>query len=428
LEKPTIHENVRAYGTGCFQQKERTDKSGRTKKFWQGYVYAYDKAKKWGTGRTQREAEQNAMRSCAAYEIELRKGEVDLLPPVPTMSGFAESLIAKMDLRYKTRRRYLYFAKMWRDPVLGDVGHAKTVLGEHRLDTLTFAHLDAFMLTHRRRYSPSTSDDMQTFIRQILKKAVKYGYLQRNLGEDLDPIRVPVKQSEPIDDEQFALLFVAADCPRMRAYLTLAYYGCRIGEVLGLTSDCIEGNTINVAYQLSRTEHPDYDDSLPPGKANPKTRWALLKLKTPSSMRRIQLTSEEMEFVTSSLFLSSPAEIWTYDQGFQTKRFLVPGEDGLFWKDNTFGRCLRKLADSIGIDVTSHEFRAMFITDMIDEGGLDVKLVSKMAGHSRTEVTQNVYHRVRRPKLDKAFQIRSKMRRHGLSPAEYEGRIASQNE
>ena len=71
----------------------------------------------------------------------------------------------------------------------------------------------------------------------------------------------------------------------------------------------------------------------------------------------------------------------------------------------TLQRCIKDLFRKVGLDdqVSTHSMRRTFVTNLF-ENGVDVKIVSKLVGHTNVQTTFNTYYHVRNEVLKDVTQ------------------------
>jgi integrase/recombinase XerD len=79
---------------------------------------------------------------------------------------------------------------------------------------------------------------------------------------------------------------------------------------------------------------------------------------------------------------------------------LFKTQKGTGFTNVTLQRCMKDMFRSVGLDdnVSSHSMRRTFVTNLFEQG-VDVKVVSKLVGHSNVQTTLNTYYTVRNDRL-----------------------------
>lgn len=82
------------------------------------------------------------------------------------------------------------------------------------------------------------------------------------------------------------------------------------------------------------------------------------------------------------------------------KRNLFKTQKGTGFTNRTLQRCIKDMFRKVGLDdnVSTHSMRRTFITNLFEDG-IDVKIISKLVGHSNVQTTLNTYYTVRNDRL-----------------------------
>ena len=80
-------------------------------------------------------------------------------------------------------------------------------------------------------------------------------------------------------------------------------------------------------------------------------------------------------------------------------------QKGIGFTNVTLQRCIKDLFRKVGLDdnVSTHSMRRTFITNLFEDG-VDVKIISKLVGHSNVQTTFNTYYHVRNEVLKDVTQ------------------------
>jgi integrase/recombinase XerD len=159
--------------------------------------------------------------------------------------------------------------------------------------------------------------------------------------------------------------------------LTMGFYGgCRVGELSNLTI----GDVFNKDWTIKEVVilRKEYT----------KTKQT----------RQLFLTNEH---ITKSInnYITERKETEGLDlTDFKRKLFRTQKSDG--FSGRTLQRCLKLIFKNSGLDemVSTHSMRRTFITNLF-ENGVDVKIVSKLVGHTNIQTTLNTYYTVRDDRL-----------------------------
>jgi integrase len=96
-------------------------------------------------------------------------------------------------------------------------------LGRMRLGSLSPAHLQSYYSSKcESGLAPRTVHYHHTLLHQALKKAVKWGYVRRNVAAVVNPPKVEKKEMNPLSAAQVKALLEAAKGDRLEAFYLLA--------------------------------------------------------------------------------------------------------------------------------------------------------------------------------------------------------------
>jgi integrase len=160
-------------------------------------------------------------------------------------------------------------------------------LGRIRLRSLSPAHLQSYYSSKcDSGLAPRTVHYHHTLLNQALKKAVKWGYVRRNVAAVVDPPKVEKKEMNPLSAAQVKVLLEAAKGDRLEAFYLLAVStGMRLGELQALKWADIDlsERTLSVNRTLSATKGgPVFG----PPKTSRSRRKIFLSLKSVEALRR----------------------------------------------------------------------------------------------------------------------------------------------
>lgn len=384
---------VRSYGSGSF--KKRKTANGQR---WQGYVYASDAKKCYGTGATQREAERVANNARDKHERALREA-VAMTPATPLVPTLTDWLSEYNAHRARQRRadstigKYRDYAGLWID---ADPMDGKGPLGARRVSEIDIRVLEVAIADFHKRYSRNTVRNLQAYVSGALKRAYLVRHCDRNEAALLDPIRRKTKGSLSLHDDHFvALCHAAKNDASMLSAIVLGRYGLRISETCGVTSDDVTGNVLTLSRQLDRvvTSGP-YG---PAGRATPKgvrkakggTTLALTKLKSEAAARAIRLTDVEVRVLMRALDTAKPDTLWdSVESRWRTGvLFVCHAPTGRAQEAQRLRDRYTALCDRLHVPRHYHDLRALFATALADEGHA-LKAISAAIGHTSAQITE----------------------------------------
>ena len=160
-------------------------------------------------------------------------------------------------------------------------------LGRIRLKSLSPAHLQGYYSSEcESGLAPRTVYYHHTLLHQALKKAVRWGYVRRNVATVVDPPRVENKEMNPLSATQVEAFLEAAKGDRLEAFYVLAVStGMRLGELQALKwSDVdLRERTLSVNRTLSSSKGgPVFG----PPKTSRSRRKIFLPRKSAEALRR----------------------------------------------------------------------------------------------------------------------------------------------
>jgi integrase len=148
-------------------------------------------------------------------------------------------------------------------------------IGRIKLGKLTPAHIQhLYREMQDRGLSTRTVQYTHAVLRRALKQAKRWGMVDRNVAEDVDPPRLKRGEIQPLDREQTRTLLQTAEGDRLHAlYVVAVTAGLRPGEMLALRwSDVdLEAGALRINRALSGSE--------------------FAATKTPRSRRKVELSS-----------------------------------------------------------------------------------------------------------------------------------------
>lgn len=262
-----------------------------------------------------------------------------------------------------------------------------------------------------RLVTPGTIRDINKIIRSCFNQAKKWELVERNPAENVTlPEYEPQKRDIWTSDVLFRALKVCDD-PRLTLALNLAFCcSLRIGEMLGLTWDCVdisEGSiecdsaAIFIKKELQRVKKTSIQEiektgiqlefpSLPTS----STALVLKKPKTASSIRKV--------FVPKTV--AKMLKAWKEDQdevkelmgdAYHDYSLVFAGPFGLPTEQNTIAKALKKLIEKHGFPpIVFHSFRHASVTYKLKLNGGDIKAVQGDTGHAQSKMVSDVYSHI----------------------------------
>lgn len=262
-----------------------------------------------------------------------------------------------------------------------------------------------------RLVTPGTIRDINKIIRSCFNQAKKWELVERNPAENVTlPEYEPQKREIWTSDVLFRALKVCDD-PRLTLALNLAFCcSLRIGEMLGLTWDCVDVSeesiecdsaAVFIKKELQRVKKTTIQEvektgiqlefpSLPTS----STALVLKKPKTASSIRKV--------FVPKTV--AKMLKAWKEDQdevkelmgdAYHDYGLVFAGPFGLPTEQNTIAKALKKLIEKHGFPpIVFHSFRHASVTYKLKLNGGDIKAVQGDTGHAQSKMVSDVYSHI----------------------------------
>ena len=262
-----------------------------------------------------------------------------------------------------------------------------------------------------RLVTPGTIRDINKIIRSCFNQAKKWELVERNPAENVTlPEYEPQKRDIWTSDVLFRALKVCDD-PRLTLALNLAFCcSLRIGEMLGLTWDCVDVSeesiecdsaAVFIKKELQRVKKTTIQEvektgiqlefpSLPTS----STALVLKKPKTASSIRKV--------FVPKTV--AKMLKAWKEDQdevkelmgdAYHDYGLVFAGPFGLPTEQNTIAKALKKLIEKHGFPpIVFHSFRHASVTYKLKLNGGDIKAVQGDTGHAQSKMVSDVYSHI----------------------------------
>ena len=363
-------------------------------------------------------------------EIEYEKSIGQLRPPV-TAPGKNKKPAKRFITVGELMDEYvqIYGLKHWGDSYYSDNHHRiehyiKPYIGNVLLCDLTTHDLDLYynsllekpaviLKGHKktdRKVSPSVIAKIHTVLRAALNQAVTWEYIKKNPAEyatlpDYTPGEVAVWSTE---DMQTALS--CCDDPILSLAMHLAV-GCslRVGEVLGLTWDCvhitdgsIQDGTANIFINktlkrcgkeaLAKLERKQVLFTFPEEKKSESTTSLVLKIpKTKSSIRTIYLP-QTVALALLDMKAEQDRLKALCGEAYTDFNLVIAQENGRPYEESKIADKLRELIEKLGLPpVVFHSFRHFSTSAKLHISGGDIKSVQGDTGHAQAKMVTDRY-------------------------------------
>ena len=257
-----------------------------------------------------------------------------------------------------------------------------------------------------------TVREVHKILRSCFNQAVKWEMVERNPAEHA---MVPKAEYAKRDIWTAETLFRAlnlCDDPRLALALNLAFCcSLRMGELLGLTWDCVDISpesiaagtaSVSINKELQRVNRASMDalddkDVLLKFPASRSTTTTILVLKTPkteSSVRKVFMPKAVAEMLVA--WKAGQDEVIDALGGeYQNYNLVFAGALGLPTEGATINSGLKRLIKENDLPpVVFHSFRHSSITYKLKLNGGDIKAVQGDSGHSQVKMVTDVYSHI----------------------------------
>ena len=229
-----------------------------------------------------------------------------------------------------------------------------------------------------KNYSQSTLSKIFEFIKNSYSYALDDGIVKTNPCNDVNKNRfksnVAKKKIIIYTKDEIVKIINEIDTNNKRYSLNvyaipiLLFTGLRVGEVLALRKSDIDldSGIIYIKSSLIYTRGGSVRD------------FCITTPKTHSSIRQVPISNNARKYIIK-LYYANDSE------------YLITTQNGNFLRDRNLSRTFSRLCKRIGVRYKGlHSLRHTFATNLILKG-LDINIVSKILGHSKTSMTLDVY-------------------------------------
>ena len=261
--------------------------------------------------------------------------------------------------------------------------HLYPALGHLKLEKLTAAHLDALYKTMLAKpLSTRVVKYVHTLVHGMLKQAVKWGKLPRNVAEAATPPSLITQQMKvwtPKDAVRF-LEFTALDRLRAAWYLAL-FAGLRRAELLGLRWQDID---------LEKAEISVNQGMVAVKTKGEKTKLEFSAPKTRASQRTVPITPDTVDVLKEHLERQAKEREQCGEHWHETG-LVFTSSIGTAINPANLARAYKKSICMAGVpDIRLHDLRHTSASLAIARGD-NAKVVSERLGHTNVAFTLNTY-------------------------------------
>lgn len=217
----------------------------------------------------------------------------------------------------------------------------------------------------------------------VLALAVELGYIRKNVSESCRLPRVAVKKINTVTDERLSIFLQAIHGHSDEdLFFITVFTGMRLGEVVGLTWDCIDFDRgrIHLYRQLikDRGKNAQYHFG---DLKNHQQRVIVPAEAVMNAFKRVKIRQAQWQLKNGL--------VWSNPEG-----FVFTNEAGEHLKHATVYKHYKALMEEAGMGhYRFHDLRHTYATLAL-QNGTDVKTVSSTMGHSTTAFTMDKYGHV----------------------------------
>ncbi len=353
----------RIKGEGSVYQR----KDGR----WVAVLPLVDGKKKFLYGKTQRDALKELQRA--------QQGKMQgvlITTSDQTLTVFCTSWLhdtAWHVVREKTYIRYCQLIEL----------HVLPTLEKIKLQKLAPQHLQRlYNQKHAEGYAPQTVQHIHRLLHRVLKDAVRWNLIPRNICDLVDVPRVPKQEMQVLTPEQARqFLDASRDDPLEALYVLALTAGMREGELLALQWKDLDWTygTVQVRRTIARLPRKGFVVSEP--KTAKSRRSIALAPMTLEALKRHRLHQHEQRLA------AGPA--WEEHQWIFCNAVGRPLE-----VSNMIRRSFRPLLEKAGLpQMCFHDVRHSCATLLLSMG-VHPKIVQERLGHSQIMITLDTYSHV----------------------------------
>ncbi|MBE6929459.1 MAG: site-specific integrase [Ruminococcaceae bacterium] len=264
----------------------------------------------------------------------------------------------------------------------------------------------------KKYLTPRTVYEIHKILRSCFNQAVKWEIMSKNPASNAT---VPKSESAKREIWTAETLFNAlqlCEDPRLAMAMNLAFCcSLRMGELLGLTWDCIDISeesirsgtpSVYVKKELQRVsrkgmnelDNKDVLQQFPTASAKSSTILVLKKPKTESSVRKVFMPVAVAQMLIEWKKTQDDT-IEMLGSEYQNYNLVFAGPFGLPTEGSTITNALNRLIKEHDLPpVVFHSFRHASITYKLKMNGGDIKAVQGDSGHAQVKMITDVYSHI----------------------------------
>ncbi len=260
--------------------------------------------------------------------------------------------------------------------------------------------------------SASVIRDIHKLLRSVFHQAVKWELMEKNPCEYANVPKYKAAKRDIWDAETLMYALSVCDDDMLKLALNLAFAGSlRIGELLGLTWDCVDVSEMAIetgrAYiyinkevqRVSKSaieglEGKDIIAVFPEEKSSCKTVRILKTPKTETSTRKVFLPRSVAESLIEWK-KNQDEMIELLGSEYQNFNLVMATSFGMPISGSTIRQALKKLIDEHDLpNIVFHSLRHTSVTYKLKLNGGDIKAVQGDSGHAQVNMVTDVYSHI----------------------------------
>ena len=374
-----------------------------------------NRKQKWETFQTLPEAKRRKLE----LEYKALKGEI-VIPNCRTLDGLLEeyvTLYGKDKWALQTYDRNVSLINNYINPLIGKV----------KLEDISIQFLERYyqkllktpavpnVMTGKqdREYvGPSTIRDVHKILRSCFNQAVKWDLMDKNPAVYATVPKYKSQKREIWDADTLVYAMDICEDTQLKLAINLSFSASlRIGEVLGLTWDCLDISeeaiaqnranlTVNKELQrvtreaIKTLDGKDIILEFPAGRKKGKSILVLKLPKTESSIRKVYLPESVARMLVE--YKQEQDELKDfYDQEYTDYNLVLCSGSGSPLSQTQILKKFKKLIRDNNLPpVVFHSLRHSSVTYKLKLNGGDIKSVQGDSGHSQVDMVTDVYSHI----------------------------------
>lgn len=317
----------------------------------------------------------------------------------------------KRNLKGNTYANYIYLYDQF---IANDIGKL-AICRLKRSDIKRFYNT----LVDERGLKIATVDNVHTVLHQVLQLAVEDNYVRQNVSDNmLKELKMSHhfedshKKALTVPEQELFLNFLADESSQYHhwypIFAVMTGTGMRVGEICGLRWDDIdfENGMIDVNHTLVYYNHRDENGCY----------FSVHSPKTKSGVRKIPMTAEVREAFLKEKMCQEYSKLHCNVTVDGYRNFIFINRFGNVQHQGTLNKALRRIIRDCNDkqllkgkknpvllpNFSCHSLRHTFTTRLV-EAGVNIKVIQELCGHSRSDVTLDIYTTVTKELKQREF-------------------------